>query len=135
MPGRYGKPAPRTGTEKGKEVQHLLLAVAAAHKGAGWQHELAVVGNIALKFIKFIAIAIIIALLIFRGGMNPLQGLVTLILGMLIVVGFSPKVGAFIEKVNSGNTVSSTGATIGELVVLVVLILLAFFAGGRGGGE
>lgn len=105
----------------------MNYTLAAGHV-AGWQHALGTVGHYILKFIVPIVIVGIIIVLI-RGGMNWLQGIIVLLLGILLTVAILPqKAVNFIGQVNHGSTIKTTGATIGELVALGVLFALALFA-------
>jgi hypothetical protein len=107
-------------------MHHIL---AAAPHVAGWQHALSVIGHFLLKFIVVIMILLTAILLVARGGLNWLHGVIVLVMGMLLVVAFLPaKAVSFIGQVNHGSTVKTTGATIGELVVLGVLFILAIFS-------
>jgi hypothetical protein len=75
-------------------------------------------------YFKYIAVAIILLLLWWKGKVEVWKILFILAIGMVAIPSWSPKVAHYTSDVTKGSAVGSTGASAG--LVIFLLILLGF---------
>lgn len=106
---------------------HIVAASGSAGALHDLGHFLAVLWHWVVKYAKFVLVAVILVLQIFRVGVHWLQAVILLVLGAMIPLIFSARILTATTKITQGHTVSTTGATIGELITLLVLAGLTLF--------
>lgn len=91
---------------------------------------------------KILSVLAILLLLLLKGFGSPaarlIQVLIVLIIGMVAIPSFAPKVAQYTADITKGSAVGSTGASAGMVILLTALFAITFWMTilrRAGGGE
>ena len=83
--------------------------------------------HIIARFFKVVAVVIVLGLLYLQGKVGLWQMLFCILIGMIAIPSWSPRVSKFTASINHGSAVGSTGASAGIVILLAAMLIITFY--------